>query len=358
MDRINRIVGHFDGATKQSVAANIVAGSKKPIVVTVTGAAGNIAYSILFMIAKGEMLGFDQPIELRLLDIPASEKAMGGVVMEITDCAFPLVTKVVPTTDYAVAFKDCEVALLVGARPRGPGMQRADLLTANAAIFEGQGKALDAYANRNVKVLVVGNPANTNALIAMQNAPSLPRKNFTAMTRLDQNRAEGELARKLGVGVSQIKNVTVWGNHSKTQYPCVRHGVVQNHPPGKTTAIRAAVANDAWLEKEFLDTVQDRGAAIIAARKLSSAASAAKAAVDHIHDWVLGTPQGSVSSMGVVSDGNSYGIPEGLIYSFPCVCKDGNWTIQKGLDIDAYSRKLLDATAKELQEEKAMALKK
>jgi len=345
MERANRLMGHL-----------CAGGNKKPTVVTVTGAAGNIAYSIIFMIAKGEMLGFDQPIELRLLDLPAMEKPLQGVVMEIVDCAFPLVTKIVATSDYKEAFQDCEVAMLIGARPRGPGMQRADLLSANAAIFEGQGKALNDYANRNCKILVVGNPANTNALICMKNAPSLPKKNFTAMTRLDQNRAEAQVAQKLGVPVSQVTGVAVWGNHSKTQYPSVRHAKVRTASGEKS--VRAALNNDAWLQKEFLETVQDRGAAIIAARKSSSAASAAKAAVDHVREWVLGTPAGTVSSMAVISDGNPYGVPGDLIYSFPCVCQNGEWRIVTGLEIDAYSKNLMDVTAKELIEERTMALKK
>jgi malate dehydrogenase len=349
MHRANRLVGHL--------SAHPVAARKSPVIVTVTGAAGNIAYSIIFMIAKGEMLGFDQQIELRLLDIPAMEKNLQGVVMEVVDCAFPLISKVVPTTDYKEAFQDCEIALLIGAKPRGPGMQRADLLSANAAIFEGQGQALNKFASRNVKVLVVGNPANTNALIAMKNAPNLPRQNFTAMTRLDQNRAQAQIAQKLGVSVTQVTGIAVWGNHSKTQYPSIRNGKVTD-ASGKSTPIRTAVGNDAWLQKEYLDTVQDRGAAIIAARKSSSAASAAKAAVDHVREWICGSPEGTVASMGVISDGNTYGVPADLIYSFPCVCKNGEWKIVNGLDIDAYSRNLMDVTAKELIEERTMALAK
>lgn len=348
MQRANRLVAQL--------TAHPVAATKKPVVVAITGAAGNIAYSIIFMVAKGEMLGFDQPIELRLLDLPAMEKNLQGVVMEVVDCAFPLVTKIVPTADYKEAFQDADIALLIGARPRGPGMQRADLLTANAAIFEGQGKALNSYAKKSVKVLVVGNPANTNALIAMKNAPNLPRKNFTAMTRLDQNRAEAQISQRLNVPISQVTGIAVWGNHSKTQYPSVRHAKVE--VDGKTVPVRKAVNDDAWLEKQYLETVQDRGAAIIAARKSSSAASAAKAAVDHVREWVLGTPEGAVSSMAVISDGNSYGVPADLIYSFPCVCRGGEWQIVNGLEIDDYSRKLMEATAKELIEERTMALAK
>ena len=236
------------------LTANPVAASKKPVVVAITGAAGNIAYSIIFMVAKGEMLGFDQPIELRLLDLPAMEKNLQGVVMEVVDCAFPLITKIVPTSDYKEAFQDVDVALLIGARPRGPGMQRADLLSANAAIFEGQGKALNSYASKNVRVLVVGNPANTNALIAMKNAPNLSRRNFTAMTRLDQNRAQAQISQRVNVPISQVTGVAVWGNHSKTQYPSIRHAKVVTD--GKAVAVRQAVNDDAWLEKQYLETVQ------------------------------------------------------------------------------------------------------
>lgn len=353
MHRANRLVGHMSA---QQVSTNPVAASKKPVVVAITGAAGNIAYSIIFMVAKGEMLGFDQPIELRLLDLPAMEKNLQGVVMEVVDCAFPLVTKIVPTSDYKEAFDQADIALLIGARPRSGGMQRADLLSANAAIFEGQGKALNSYASKNVKVLVVGNPANTNALIAMKNAPNLSKKNFTAMTRLDQNRAQAQISQRLNVPVSNVTGIAVWGNHSKTQYPSIRHAKVDLN--GKQVPVRSAVNNDAWLQKEYLETVQDRGAAIIAARKSSSAASAAKAAVDHVREWVCGTPEGTVSSMAVISDGNSYGVPSDLIYSFPCICKNGEWTIVNGLEVDDYSRGLMEATAKELIEERTMALTK
>lgn len=348
MNRINHIMGHV--APTAQVSVNTVAASSKPLNVVVTGAAGNIAYSILFMICDGAMLGRGQKINLRLLDIPQSAEKMEGVMMEIDDCAFPLVNSLIATTDYAVAFKDADVCMLVGARPRGPGMVRADLLKANAAIFEGQGKALDQYAARDVKVLVVGNPANTNALIAMKNAPSLPRSCFTAMTRLDQNRAYGQIAKKTGTSLEQMNNLAIFGNHSKTMYPSVRYGSVAGKP------MQGAIGDEQWLQKDFLNTVQQRGAAIIKARKGSSAASAAKAAVDHMREWVLGTPEGTFSSMAVVSDGNSYGIPDDLVYSFPCVCKNGQWKIVEGLPVDDYSRKLMDATAKELSEEKAAAL--
>jgi len=305
------------------------------------------------------MLGEDQPINLHLLDIPQSEQKMQGVVMEIKDCAYPLVNSITPTTDYAVAFKDCQIAMLVGARPRGPGMVRADLLKANGGIFAGQGKALDQYASKDCKIVVVGNPANTNALIAMTNAPSIPRKNFSALVRLDQNRAYAQVVDKIGVPLSQLSGLTVYGNHSATQYPSVRHGVVKDFPSaGQTTPMQKAINDDAWLEGTFLTTVQKRGAAIIKARGASSAVSAAKAAVDHMREWVLGTPEGTVSSMAVCSDGNTYGIPADLIYGFPCVCKNGEWKVVDGLGVDAYSRKLMDATAKELVGEKASALAK
>lgn len=336
--------------------SNPVAAQNAPKVVVVTGAAGQIAYSIIFMIANGNLLGPNQPIELRLLEIPQAEKAMTGVGMEVSDCAFPLVHKLVCTTDAAVAFKGCEIAMLIGARPRGPGMERADLLKANAKIFELQGKALNDNAHRDCKVLVVGNPANTNAMIAMTNAPSLPRKNFTAMTRLDQNRAYTQVAEKTGCQITQMYNLAVWGNHSATQYPCVEHATIREFPgAGQSTPMKEAINDAAWLEGTFLSTVQKRGASVIAVRGGSSAASAAKAAVDHMREWCCGTPEGTVSSMAVCSDGNKYGIPEGIIYSFPCVCQNGEWRMVEGLEISAYSRTLMDATAKELVDEKAMA---
>lgn len=332
------------------------AAAKKPISVLVTGAAGQIAYSILFMIGQGRLFGPDQPIELRLLDIPQMTNALTGLEMELQDCAFPVLSKIVCTTDYKVAFENIEVALLIGARPRGPGMQRKDLLTANGAIFAGQGKALNQYASRQVKVCVVGNPANTNALIAAQNAPDLPKSAFTAMTRLDQNRAASQLATRLSVPVDNIKNVIIWGNHSKTQYPDVNQGFVENLPaPSLRTPIRTAVNNHAYLDAEFVTTVQERGAAIIKAREKSSAASAASSCVDHVRDWVLGTKKGEYVSMGVYSDGKSYGVPEGLVFSFPVQCVNGAWEIVQGLQIDAASQKLLDVTTQELQEEKAEA---
>jgi len=283
-------------------------------------------------------------------------KALEGVQMELQDCNFPLLHSIVSTTDYKTAFDDVEVALLIGARPRGPGMQRGDLLKANAAIFAGQGKALNQYANRNVKVLVAGNPANTNCLIAIANAPDLPKTAFTAMTRLDQNRAQAMLAEKLKITNPQVKNVIIWGNHSKTQYPDVNHAIIVDYPVKNVVeSVRSVVNDNKWLDSKFLEDVQDRGAVIIKAREKSSAASAASAAIDHVRDWVLGTREGEFVSMGVYCSGE-YGQPEGIVYSFPCVCKDGEFQIVKGLKIDEFSRKLMKATADELLDEKKQAL--
>jgi malate dehydrogenase len=317
---------------------------KKPVRVAVTGAAGQIGYSLLFRIASGEMLGKDQPVILQLVDIPQAMKAVDGVIMELEDCAFPLLAGVVASDDPKVGFKDVDVALLVGARPRSKGMERKDLLTANGAIFTAQGKALNDVARRDVKVLVVGNPANTNAYIAMKNAPDLDPSCFTAMVRLDQNRAMTQVAKKLGKPVTAVKKMTIWGNHSATQYPDVFHAEVE----GKNAA--ALIDDQAWVEGTFIPTVQKRGAAIIEARGLSSAASAANAAIDHVRDWALGTAEGDWASMGVPSDG-SYGIEKGLIYGFPCTCKGGKWSIVQGLTIDEFSRGKMDATAAELKEE-------
>lgn len=319
---------------------------KKPVKVAVTGAAGQICYGLLFRIAAGEMLGKDQPVILQMLELPMekAQAALKGVMMELEDCAFPLLAGMVGTDDPEVAFKDVDVALLVGARPRGPGMERKDLLEKNGGIFIGQGKALSAVADRDVKVLVVGNPANTNAFIAMNNAKDLPRENFTAMVRLDQNRAMSGIAAKLGVPVSDVQNMTIWGNHSATQYPDVYSAKVG----GKS--VSSLINDQEWVEKTFIPEVQQRGAAIIKARGLSSAASAANAAIDHIRDWWHGTAPGETVSMAVPSDG-SYGIPEGLIYGFPCTCKDGKYSIVQGIEINDFSRARMDATAKELQEE-------
>jgi len=321
--------------------------SKAPIRVAVTGAAGQIGYAILFRIASGEMLGKDQPVILQLLEIPdeKAQKALKGVMMELDDCAFPLLHGMVPTADPMVAFKDAGVALLVGARPRGPGMERKDLLEANGKIFGPQGQALDKVADRNVKVLVVGNPANTNCLIAMKNAPSLKPTQFTAMMRLDHNRATSQVAHKAGKAVAAVRKMTIWGNHSATQYP----DLFQAECEGKK--VWPMINDQAWLESTFIPTVQKRGAAIIEARGLSSAASAANAAIDHVRDWSLGTRDGDWVSMGIPSDG-SYGIPEGVLYGYPVTCRGGKYEIVKGIEISDFSRKRMDATLKELHEER------
>jgi malate dehydrogenase len=317
---------------------------KQPVRVTVTGAAGQIGYALLFRIASGAMLGEDQPVILQLLDITPALDALQGVKMELEDCAFPLLAGVVCTDDPNVGFKDTDYALLVGARPRGPGMERKDLLEANAAIFSVQGKAIDENASKNIKVLVVGNPANTNALITQRNAPSINPRNFTAMTRLDHNRALTQIAQKTGKTVTDVTNMTIWGNHSATQYPDLFNAKVS----GQTAA---DLVDQEWLENEFIPVVQQRGAAIIKARGASSAASAANAAIDHMRSWALGTDGDDWVSMGVYSDG-SYGIAEGLIYSFPCRCKDGEWEIVQGLPVNDFSRGKMDATAAELTEER------
>jgi malate dehydrogenase len=330
--------------------------NKKPVKVVVTGAAGNIAYSLLFMIAQGKLLGDNQPIELRLLDIPAMSSAIKGVIMELQDGAFSVLSNIIGTTDYKTAFLDVDIALLVGAKPRGPGMQRKDLLTANAEIFRGQGSALNQYASRNVKICVVGNPANTNALIAATNAPDLPKSAFTAMTRLDQNRAQSQISNKLNIQVDKVKNIIIWGNHSKTQYPDTNHGVITDYPnAGCVVPVRSAVNDNNYLDAEFISTVQDRGAAIISARSKSSAASAASSCIDHVRNWVCGTPKGEYVSMAVYSDGNHYNVPAGIVFSFPCICSGGEWKIVDGLKIDSNSQKRFDVTIKELQEEKKEA---
>ncbi|GHG23226.1 malate dehydrogenase [Deinococcus indicus] len=318
--------------------------TKQPVRVAVTGAAGQIGYSLLFRIASGDMLGKDQPVILQLLEITPALKALNGVVMELRDCAFPLLADIVTSDDPMVAFKDVDYALLVGAMPRKAGMERGDLLGANGGIFKPQGEALNAVASRDVKVLVVGNPANTNALIAQQNAPDLDAKQFTAMVRLDHNRAISQLAEKTGKPVSSIKNLTIWGNHSSTQYPDLSQATVDGQPA------LDQVDRD-WYENSYISTVAKRGAAIIEARGLSSAASAASAAIDHMRDWALGTPEGEWVSMGIPSDG-SYGIPEGLIYGFPVTCKNGQYEIVQGLPVSDFSRGKMDATAQELTEER------
>jgi len=325
----------------------------EPKRVLITGAAGQIAYSLIFLVAKGDLLGPDQPIILHLLDIPFCQEALGGVVLEITDCAFTNVRGVVATTDVKEAFSNIDYALLAGSFPRKEGMERKELIDRNAKIFKEQGAALDAYASKNVKVLVVGNPANTNAFLAMNAAPSIPKENFSALTRLDHNRAKSQIAEKLHISAGQVHNVTIWGNHSSTQYPDISHAYVDT-PTGKVS-VKDAVKDDAYLHGEFITTVQQRGAAVIKARKLSSAASAAKAIVDHMRDWIFGTKEGEVISMGVRSDG-SYGIEKDLIYSFPVTTKDGKYTIVQGLSIDEFSRKKLDISAAELIEERNACL--
>ncbi|MFI0485526.1 malate dehydrogenase [Actinomadura sp. 9N215] len=319
--------------------------TRTPVTVTVTGAAGQIGYALLFRIASGQLLGADVPVRLRLLEIPQAVKAAEGTAMELDDCAFPLLSGTDIFDDPAAAFQGANVALLVGARPRTKGMERGDLLEANGGIFKPQGEAINAGAADDVKVLVVGNPANTNALIAQRHAPDVPADRFTAMTRLDHNRALAQLSKKAGVSVADIRRMTIWGNHSATQYPDVFHAEIA----GKNAA--ETVNDQGWLENDFIPTVAKRGAAIIEARGASSAASAASAAVDHVHTWVNGTADGDWTSMAVVSDG-SYGVPEGLISSFPVTTKDGTWEIVQGLEIDDFSRARIDASVAELSEER------
>ena len=317
---------------------------KTPINVAITGAAGQIGYALAFRVASGAMLGAEQPINLHLLEITPALPALGGVAMELNDCAFPTLNKVVTTDDARVAFRDCHVALLVGARPRGPGMERKDLLLANAQIFSAQGKALDAVADRSLRVLVVGNPANTNALIASRNAPGLKPAQFTAMTRLDHNRALSQLAEKTGTHVNDIVRLTIWGNHSSTQYPDLSHAQVKGKPA-------IGLVDQAWIEQQFIPTVQQRGAAIIKARGSSSAASDASAAIDHVRTWMHGSAPGDWTSMGIPSDG-SYGIEAGLIYSYPVTCSNGVYRIVPELAIDEFSRKRMDLSAAELRQER------
>lgn len=317
---------------------------KSPVRVTVTGAAGQISYSLLFRIAAGEMLGPDQPVILQMLEITPALDALEGVAMELEDCAFPLLAGMVCTDDANVAFKDTDYALLVGARPRGPGMERKDLLEANAAIFSAQGKAINDNASRDIKVLVVGNPANTNALIAQRNAPDIDPRQFTAMTRLDHNRAMTQLAIKTGTTIHSVSHMTIWGNHSATQYPDLYHARVDGE-------LAIDKVDQTWYEEEFIPTVQQRGAAIINARGASSAASAANAAIGHMRTWASGTAADDWISMGIYSDG-SYGIEQGLIYSFPCVCKNGDWEVVQGLEINDFSRAKMTATEQELKQER------
>ncbi|MEE8220361.1 MAG: malate dehydrogenase [Woeseiaceae bacterium] len=318
---------------------------KNPVRITITGAAGQIGYQLAFRIASGQMLGADQPVILQLLEITPALPALEGVMMELDDCAFDTLAGVVGTDDANVAFKDSDYALLVGARPRGPGMERKDLLQANAQIFSVQGKAMNEHASRDIRVLVVGNPANTNALITSSNAPDIEPKNITAMTRLDHNRASAQLAAKTGKHVSEVKQMAIWGNHSATQYPDMHHATVAGQAA-------LGLVDESWLIDEFIPSVQQRGAAIIKARGASSAASAASAAINHMHDWVHSTPADDWVSMGIPADG-SYGIKEGVIYSYPVRCSNGNYEIVQGLGISDFSRERMDATEAELREERA-----
>jgi len=319
--------------------------TRPPVRVAITGAAGNIGYALAFRIAAGDMLGPEQPVVLHLIEIPQALQALQGVVMELNDCAFPLLQGVVPTADLGEGFRGADYCLLVGARPRGPGMERKDLLAANGQIFGPQGQAIAQHGSREVKVLVVGNPANTNALIAASNARGLDRRQFTAMTRLDHNRALSQLAEKTGQHVNDIRRMTIWGNHSSTQYPDISQCTIGGKPARE-------VVEQGWYRDTFIPTVQQRGAAIIKARGASSAASAASAAIDHMRDWAQGTGEGDWVSMGVPSDG-SYGIPDGVVYSFPCTCKGGRYEIVQGLAVDDFSRERMTATDRELREERA-----
>ncbi|MFZ2508404.1 MAG: malate dehydrogenase [Steroidobacteraceae bacterium] len=317
---------------------------KKPVTVTITGAAGQIGYALAFRVASGQMLGEDQPINLNLLEITPVLAALGGVVMEMSDCAFPTLNRLLATDDARAAFRDCDYAMLVGARPRGPGMERKDLLLANAQIFSTQGKAINEVASRTVRVLVVGNPANTNALIAASNAPEIDRHNFTAMTRLDHNRSLAQLAQKTGTHTTAIRRMIIWGNHSSTQYPDISHCTVTGKPA-------RALVDQQWYREQFIPTIQQRGAAVIKARGASSAASAASAAMDHMRDWSLGTRSGDWVSMAVPADG-SYGIAEGVMYSYPVTCKAGRYAVVQGLAVDEFSRGRMDASHRELLEER------
>jgi malate dehydrogenase len=317
---------------------------KKPVTVTITGAAGHIGYALAFRVASGQMLGADQPVNLQLLEITPALPSLAGVVMELSDCAFPTLNRIVATDDPKAAFTDCDYALLVGARPRGPGMERKDLLLANARIFSVQGRAINEAASRDVRVLVVGNPANTNALIAASNAPGIERRNFTAMMRLDHNRSLGQLAEKTGTHTTTIRRMIVWGNHSATQYPDIAHCTIGGKPA-------RSLIDTQWYREQFIPLIQQRGAAIIKARGSSSAASAGSAAIDHMHDWALGTPDGDWVSMAVPADG-SYGIGEGVMYSYPVTCRGGRYEIVQGLSVDEFSRGRMDATHRELLEER------
>ena len=318
--------------------------ANKPATITITGAAGHIGYALAFRVASGQMLGVDRPVNLQLLEITPALPSLTGVVMELADCAFPTLNRIVATDDPKAAFKDCDYAMLVGARPRGPGMERKDLLLANAQIFSAQGRAINDSASRDVRVLVVGNPANTNSLIAASNAPDIERRNFTAMTRLDHNRALAQLAAKTGKHTTDVHRMIIWGNHSATQHPDLSHCTVAGKPA-------KSLVDTKWYREEFIPTVQQRGAAVIKARGSSSAASAASAAIDHMRDWALGTPEGDWVSMAVPADG-SYGIGEGVMYSYPVTCRDGKYAVVQGLAIDEFTRERMDATHRELLEER------
>ncbi|XP_072986669.1 malate dehydrogenase, cytoplasmic-like isoform X1 [Typha latifolia] len=327
-------------------------GSKQPIKILVTGAAGQIGYAIIPMIARGSMLGPDQPVILHMLDIQPAAEALNGVKMELVDAALPLLKGVVATTDVVEACTDVNIAIMIGGFPRKKGMERRDVLSPNVSIYKNQASALEQHAAENCKVLVVANPANTNALILKEFAPSIPAKNITCLTRLDHNRALGQISERLNIHVSDVKNVIIWGNHSSTQYPDVNYATVRTQDGEKS--VRELIYNDNWLKEEFITTVQQRGAAIIKARKLSSALSAASAACDHIHDWILGTSKGTWVSMGVYADG-AYDTPDGVFYSFPVTCEKGEWCIVQGLEIDEFSRRKMEVSANELLEEKYLA---
>jgi len=343
MDRVALVGRHFKNNNL-----------RKPVKVTITGAAGQIGYVLSFMVAGGRLLGPNQPIDLCLLEIPATLKACQGVEMELIDAAFPLINSITVTTDQVVGFKGCQYALLVGARPRGPGMERKDLLTANGAIFKTQGNIINEHADPNIKIAVVGNPANTNAAILSEFAPKIPKENITAMTRLDQNRATGQIAQRLNTHVDNVKNIIIWGNHSATQFPDIRFAHVNKD--GKAEKVTKYVTDWEWVHKTYIPLIQKRGAQIISMRKASSAASAAAALCDHVHDWLVGTHPGETVAMGVMSDG-SYGIPKGINFSFPVTCTNGTWRIVQGYDFnDQFSKDAIAKTLKELQEEKETAM--
>jgi len=355
-NRVQRLLSHLLPTETAPLNVSPCSGKEKPIRVAVTGAAGQIGYALLPLIATGQMFGSNQPVILHLIEVEPVMKALNGVVMELVDSAFPLVAGIVPTCDSAVGFKDVDVCVMVGSFPRKPGMERAELLGKNASIFEAQGKAIEKYASRNVKVLVVGNPANTNCLIARHFAPSIPDHNWTALTRLDHHRAAALISEKLHVPVSHVKNVTIWGNHSATQYPDANYAVVQS-PEGAPSKPVTKLLDQSYLQGPFVPTVQKRGAEVLAARGLSSALSASIAITSHIRDWWTGTNGGEWVSMGVVSDG-SYGVPKGLVFSFPVTIQDGKWKIVQGLKFDEFGKKAIRVTTEELVQEKELAFGK